>query len=233
MTDFQTILDADRELLMLLNGSDSLFIDRWMAWLTCGFTWIPLYIALLYIVIKNNETMSQISLVIGCALMCVAVSDIAADVIAKPLVGRWRPSNDPFIKYAVTVVDGMRGSDYGFFSAHAANTFSVAVFFCLLVRSRILSVSLIIWSLINCYTRIYLGLHYPADVVCGLVCGGLVGCLSYYVYYKVFSRIAPANNYISSQYTSTGYSLDDVDIVELVLVASVIATVIAAVIVYI
>lgn len=105
----------DRDLLLAMNGSESLFIDNWMMMLTCGFTWIPLYIALLYIVIKNNETMTQILLIVGCSLLCVVLADGVADFIVKPLVGRWRPSNDPIIKYAVQVVDGMRGSDYGFF----------------------------------------------------------------------------------------------------------------------
>lgn len=231
MIDIQTILAFDRDLLLAMNGSDSLFLDRWMMLLTCGFTWIPLYIALLYVVIKNNETMTQILLIIGCSCLCVVLADGVTDFIVKPLVGRWRPSNDPIIKYAVQVVDGMRGGDYGFFSAHAANTFSIALFFCLLVRSRILSVSLIIWSLVNCYTRIYLGLHYPLDILCGLLWGAAVGVFAYYVYCKVYNRISPVNNYVSTQYTSTGYSLGDVDIVELVLVSIFIVTAIAAVVV--
>lgn len=231
MIDIQTLLDTDRDLLLLLNGSSSQFLDGWMAILTSGFTWIPLYVSLLYLVIKNNETMSQIVLIVGCSLLCVMLADGVADFFVKPLVGRWRPSNDPLIKYTVQVAGGVRGDDYGFFSAHAANTFSIALFFCLLVRSKILSVSLIVWSFVNCYTRLYLGLHYPSDIVCGLLWGAVVGGLAYFVCYKVYSRISPANNYISTQYTSTGYSLEDVDIVELVLVATFIFTAIAAVVV--
>lgn len=78
----------------------------------------------------------------------------------------------------------------------------------------------------------YLGLHYPLDILCGLLWGGVVGIVSYIVYHKVYSRIAPANNYISTQYTSTGYSLSDIDIVELVLILTFIYTVIAAVLIY-
>ena len=229
MIDIQTILDVDRDLLLALNGSSSQFLDAWMMLLTSGLTWIPLYVSLLYLVIKNNETMAQILLVIGCSLLCVLLADGVADFIVKPLVGRWRPSNDPVIKYAVHVVGGMRGGDYGFFSAHAANTFSVAMFLCLLVRSRALSVSLVLWSLVNCYTRIYLGLHYPLDILCGLVWGAIVGGAVYYLYYKVYNNISPANNYVSTQYTSTGYSLGDIDIVELALVLTLLFTVIAAV----
>ena len=232
LIDIQSILELDRNLLLWINGSDSIFFDRWMCLLTSGLTWIPLYIALLYMVVKNNETMSQILLIIGCSCLCVLLADGVADYIVKPLVGRWRPSNDPILKYTVRVVDDMRGSDYGFFSAHAANTFSIALFFCLLVRSKLLSVSLILWSFVNCYTRMYLGLHYPIDILCGILWGGIVGCLSYYIYTKIYKRIAPANNFISTQYTSTGYSTNDVDIVLLVLVATFTYTVIRSIIVY-
>ena len=232
MIDIQAILELDRNVLLWLNGSDSLFLDEWMTYLTSGFTWIPLYFSLLYLVVKNNETMSQILLIVGCSVLCVVLADGVADFVVKPLVGRWRPSNDPMIKYMVSVVGGMRGTDYGFFSAHAANTFSIAVFFCLLVRSKLLGVSLVVWSLVNCYTRMYLGLHYPLDILCGLLWGAVVGILAYVCYYRVYNRISPANNYVSTQYTSTGYSLADVDIVELVLVSTLIYTVIAAVIVY-
>ena len=161
MTDIQNLLQLDQELLLTLNGSNSLFLDGWMTYLTSGFTWIPLYISLLYLVIKNNETMAQILLILGCSLLCVAMADGVADFLVKPL-----------------------------------------------------------------------GLHYPLDILCGLLWGVVVGILAYIVYYKIYSRIAPANNYISTQYTSTGYSLSDVDIVELVLVLTIVYTVIAAVVVY-
>lgn len=128
LLDIQTFLANDRLVLSWFNGSNSVFLDGWMSALTSGFTWVALYASLFYLVVKNNETMKQIMLVVGCALACVALADIMADVIVKPLVERWRPSNDPIFKYDVAVVDGCRGSSYGFFSAHAANTFSLALF---------------------------------------------------------------------------------------------------------
>lgn len=228
LLDIQAVLEADRHLLLLFNGSNSVFLDGWMTCLTSGFTWIPLYLALFYLVVKNCETMSHILLIVGCAALCVLLADGMADLVVKPLVGRWRPSNDPMFKYAVSIVAGERGSNYGFFSAHAANTFSIAMFFCLLVRSRVLSITLIVWSLVNCYTRMYLGLHYPLDILCGLLWGTIVGSIAYYVYYKVNSRISQTGNFVSSQYTSTGYNMDDVDIVMLVFMATLIYTIIRA-----
>ena len=204
------MLEIDRQLLLLLNGSDSVFFDKLIMALTSGFTWIPLYLALLYVVVKNNETTAQILLIIGCAVLCIVLADGVADFIAKPYFQRWRPYNDPVIKSAVKVVDNVRGGDYGFFSAHAANTFSLAVFFSLLIKDRLLTLTLVFWSLLNCYTRMYLGLHYPLDILAGLLWGMVAGVLSYLVWWKVYYKISPNIHYISSQYTSSGYSLTDV-----------------------
>lgn len=232
LLDIQTFLANDRLVLSWFNGSNSVFLDGWMSALTSGFTWVALYASLFYLVVKNNETMGQIMLVVGCALACVGLADIMADVIVKPLVERWRPSNDPIFKYDVSVVDGYRGTSYGFFSAHAANTFSLALFFCMLVRSRVLSVALVLWSFVNCYTRMYLGLHYPSDIVCGLLWGSVCAIGVYYFYLRVSRRMFGEDNYVSTQYTSTGYRLCDVDIVVFVLVSTVLITLFKALFIY-
>ena len=104
------------------------------------------------------------------------------DTIVKPLVARWRPGRDPEIGMLVDTVDGYRGGKYGFFSAHASNTFSIAIFISLLMRQRLLTITLVSWSLINCYTRLYLGVHYPGDITVGLLWGGLVGFSVYHLY---------------------------------------------------
>ena len=232
LLDIQTFLANDRLVLSWFNGSNSVFLDGWMSALTSGFTWLALYASLFYLVVKNNETMGQIMLVVGCALACVGLADIMADVIVKPLVERWRPSNDPIFKYDVSVVDGYRGTSYGFFSAHAANTFSLALFLCMLVRSRVLSVALVLWSFVNCYTRMYLGLHYPLDIVCGLLWGSVCAIGVYYFYLRVSRRMFGEDNYVSTQYTSTGYRLCDVDIVVFVLVSTVLITLFKALFIY-
>lgn len=212
------LIDFDQRLLLLLNGSDSLFLDHLVELLTWGFTWTPLYIALFYLVVKNNETMFQIALTVGCAALCILLADGMADGIVKPLVGRPRPSLDPYLKYIVDVVNDHRGSGFSFFSAHAANTMSLAVFFSLLVRSRLLTIVLVAWSLLNCWTRLYLGMHYPIDIVCGVLWGLVSGVVSYMVYHKFYFKVSPKINYISSHYTSTGYSTTDIDVVMTVVV---------------
>lgn len=207
------LIGIDRQVLGLFNGSHSLFLDGVMSAFTSGFTWVPMYVALLFLIIKNNETMSQILLTIGCCALCLLLADGLSDLIVKPMTARPRPSNEPMIKYAVDVVNQSRGRDFSFFSAHAANTFSIAIFFSLLVRSKVLGTCLILWSLVNCYTRLYLGLHYPSDIIVGLTWGTIVGIGVYLIYKKTSARLNLTTTYISTQYTSTGYTSINIDVV--------------------
>ena len=223
-----TLLQIDVAVLHFFNGGGNMLMDQIVWVLTSGLTWIPLYLALFYIVVRNNETMSQIGLVLFSAFLCVLFADGIVDGIIKPLVARWRPSNDPIIKYTIHVVNGMRLKDYGFCSAHAANTMSLAVFFSLLIRSKLMTVTLVAWSLVNCWTRLYLGVHYPSDILCGLALGVVVGLLVYLFYYKMYYKISPKIKYISNQYTSTGYAHDDLDFVMGVLMLTLVYVILRA-----
>ena len=178
---FDQLIAFDKQLLLQVNGSDSLYLDRLIRILTNAVTWIPLYISLFYIVIRNNETATKILLVLAGAGLCVFFAGSLDDMIVKPTVARWRPTHDPEIGLLVDIVDGYRGGKYGFFSAHAANTFSIAVYFCWLVRSKLLSLALVLWSFTNCYTRLYLGVHYPGDILVGLTWGFIVGTAVYFL----------------------------------------------------
>ena len=212
MMDWNSFLELDRQILAFFNGSDSLFIDGIAMTLTSGLTWIPLYLGLFYLVIKNNETMAQVALIVGCAALCLFLAFGLTDYIVKPLVARWRPTNDPIIKYTIDVVNNYRESKFGFFSAHAANTMSITVFFSLLVRNRKFTIVLLTWSLLMCWTRLYLGVHYPGDILCGMAWGATVGMFVYLLYKRVYFKISPKLNYVSTQYTATGYSLSDIDV---------------------
>jgi undecaprenyl-diphosphatase len=150
--------------------------------------------------------------------LCVLLAGTVDDMIVKPMVGRWRPTHDPEIGLLVDIVDGYRGGRFGFFSAHASNTFSIAVFFCWLVRSRLLSLALILWSFTNCWTRLYLGVHFPGDILVGLLWGGLVGSTVYFLYYRLSRNMTSRRRFISSQYTSTGFQRSDCDVPVAVLV---------------
>lgn len=222
------INNLDLHLLLLINGSDSIFMDGLMKTLTNGFTWIPLYMVLLIMIIKNNETMSQILLTICCALACVAITSSLVDLVIKPVVARPRPYANSMIQGIIRIMNGTMQNDFSFVSAHAANTCGLTVFFSLLVRNRTFIISLIIWCLLNCYTRLYLGLHYPSDIVCGLLLGLIIGVSSYIVYRKFYKKISSDMHFISSQYTSSGYAVADINmfmtVVALLLLAIMIYT---------
>lgn len=183
--NYSTLYDADKTLLMVFNGSHCPFVDRLAVTLTCGYMWIPLYIALLLLVINNHKTVVQISLVIGMALFAIVLSEGMADLIVKPLVARLRPIHDTLMQDSVQVVNNYRAEGYSFFSAHASNTMAVAVFFSLLVKDRLFACILIVWALVNCWTRLYLGVHYPSDIIVGGVWGCVSGLFAYAIYNKV------------------------------------------------
>lgn len=226
--DVSTWIDLDRQLLLWFNGSDSLFLDGLAKTLTTAATWIPLYVSLLYLVLRSNDNLKKVLLIVGCAALCVCLAGSLNDVLVKPSVARWRPTHDGVIGYAVDVVNDYRGGNYGFFSSHAANTFSIAVFFSLLVRSRALTCSLVAWSLVNCWTRMYLGVHFPGDILCGLLWGGVVGTAVWYLHLRVSRRLAPSLNFISSQYTPTGYQLADADVVVTVMAMTLVYAIVRA-----
>ena len=220
--DWNVLIDYDRWLLLAVNGSSSLYLDGVVRTLTTAGTWIPLYLAMFYLVMKNNDTMRSIVGIVTCAVLCYLLAGAVDDGIVKPLVARWRPTHDPVIGWQVDVVNGYRGGKYGFFSAHASNTFSIAVFFSLLVRSRLLTIGLVTWSLVNCWTRLYLGVHFPGDIICGLLWGGFVGTLVYVLRVRAERRLGVSRRYTSAQYTSSGYLHTDVDVVLTVLTLSLI-----------
>lgn len=221
-------IDFDKHLLLSLNGSDSLFFDGLMKTLTTATTWIPLYVALLYLVIKNNDSMKKVLLIVGAALLCVLLAGTIDDLFVKPTVARWRPARDGEIGFQVDIVNGYRGGRFGFFSAHAANTFSIAVYFMLLVRSRLLSAALILWSLVNCWTRLYLGVHYPGDILVGLLWGAVVGTFVWYFHQRLCKRLEFTTTYISEHYTKTGYQFSDADTVVSVLAFTLLYAVVRA-----
>jgi len=214
----ETFINIDQQLLLLLNGSNSLFFDGLMMTLTDGLTWIPLYVVLIWIIIKNNETMPLVLLTIGAAICCVVVTAGVTNLIVKPIVERPRPCNDPSIKYLVDTICRTSEKDYSFFSAHAANTFGLALFVMLLIRNKALTIAMVLWSMVNCYTRLYLGLHYPIDILTGLLFGAVVGIVAYCVYLHVYRKLSTNANFVSTQFTTTGYSIQDVDVVICVLV---------------
>lgn len=209
--DISALLDVDRYLLLSMNGSDSLFWDGCMMVYTSMSVWMPLAVVLLYVLIKNNNAKDFILLLVLIAIL-VTITDTVSSGICKPFFERLRPTNDPMLMYAVDTVNEYRSGMYGFTSSHASNSFGIAIFAMLLIKNRILSLSLLIWAALNAFTRIYLGLHYPGDIIAGTLIGVLAGWGMYrfYSYIQNRKRRSARRDWISNHYTKGGYLVSDV-----------------------
>lgn len=217
MFDLDKIIELDKQLLLTLNGSDSLFWDGCMAVYTTMIVWMPLAVFLLYVLIKNNNIRTFLLLIAIIAVVFV-ITDGITSTICKPFFERWRPTRDPELMYLVDVVNGYRCASYGFMSSHAANSFGIATFILLLMRNRALSLSLILWALLNSYSRIYLGVHYPGDIIGGTIVGVLTGVLMYRLYLYLCKKMRlGSRDWISTQYTKSGYLVSDIHLLLVIL----------------
>jgi undecaprenyl-diphosphatase len=141
-------------------------------------------------------------LVIAMLAVAVLVADQVSSGLIKHLVERLRPTHDPSLENAVHVINGYRGGLYGFVSSHAANFFAIATLVSFIMRHRLVAIALYGWALVQCYSRMYLGVHYPGDIlggiVVGLLAGWLVWCLMRWIQHRF--RI-PEGHYTRSDAT--------------------------------
>ena len=172
MNLFEHLSNFDKDLLLFLNSCHSPLWDNFFWIVTSTTVWIPLYLTIAYVFIKNHSYRGTWFIVF--MVLVVVLSDFISSGIFKPLFERLRPTHDPSIGNLVHIVNNYRGGKYGFVSSHAATTFSIATFMSLIFRNRWSNSLIFSWALIVSYSRIYLGVHYPGDILGGAITGALV-----------------------------------------------------------
>jgi undecaprenyl-diphosphatase len=169
----------DRQLFLFLNSANSPLWDQVMYFLSRIVVWIPLYaVILIYLGFRYKRKFLFIVLFIAVA---ITLSD-QISVILKNSVMRLRPCHEPSLEGIVHLVKGECGGMYGFVSSHAANSFNVALLSLLLIRRLWYSVFILFWASVVSYSRIYLGVHYPGDVLSGIALGILIGWMIFFLY---------------------------------------------------
>lgn len=167
------MLNADSSILLWINGHYSDWLDLFFWYVSKAATWIPLYVVLVGLIAYKYQNWRTVLIILIGFGAAVGLSDYLCSSILKPLVCRLRPTHEPALEGMVHLVRGYTGGLYGFCSSHAANTMAVGLLFSLLYRKKTATAGLMTWVALNCYSRMYLGVHYPTDIICGLLIGSL------------------------------------------------------------
>ena len=185
----------DQQLFLFLNSANSPFWDKVMFILSMKVVWAPLYLVILIYLGKKYKRKFRI--IILFVILAVALTDQTA-LIIKYSFDRLRPCHEPSLQGLVHMVKGECGGKFGFVSSHAANSFNVALLSLMLIKKRWYSVSIIFWAAIVSYSRIYLGVHYPGDVLFGAILGALIGWSVYMMYRRTDNRVLSKYDYFNS-----------------------------------
>lgn len=180
---FQSMCSADSLAMVALNFTGTPFADRLFHNFSSKLIWAPLTISIVYVMLTGSANKKRAIVLILATVAIVAMSDQLSCLI-KRVVERPRPSHSADVAAMLHYVNGYHGGKYGFVSSHAANCMGSAVWLMLLMRKRFTKVALISLSLIVGYSRIYLGVHYPIDVLGGFFVGTMIAV----VMYKLFTK---------------------------------------------
>lgn len=170
----------DIDILLWINGHYTAWLDTIMWYISKPITWLPLYALLIAFIALRCRNRKAVLLILLGFIVAVGLSDFTCSGVLKPLVCRLRPTHEPGLD-PLHLVNGYTGGLYGFCSSHAANTMAVALLFSLLYRNKTATACLMVWVALNCYSRMYVGAHYPTDIICGLAVGALWALLVYWV----------------------------------------------------
>ena len=185
----EKLKDFDADFVLFFNGLHTPFLDSLFFTVSKTFVWIPLYLLLLYYVIRFYKNYSWLVLIFIALL--ITVSDQFASGFVKPLVLRYRPTHNEFISPMIHLVNGYTGGLYGFISSHAANVFALTTFLTIVLKEANLKWLwlLWIWATVVSFSRIYLGVHYLSDILGGALSGVFFGLLISRIFLILHRRI--------------------------------------------
>lgn len=180
-----SLSNIDSDLFLFLNGLHVAWMDKVMLLVTDMLVWMPFYFLLIYWTVKQfGKRCWWVFLAVGVVVLC---SDQLSSHVFKPFFQRLRPCFNEDFEGMLHLPKGLAGGRFGFTSSHAANTFAIATFLTpALQKFRPWpAILLFFWAFLSSYSRIYIGFHYPGDIVCGAILGSIVGI----VLWKVFQRV--------------------------------------------
>lgn len=183
MSQLSTI---DSDLFLFLNGLHAEGMDRIMVLVTDMWIWLPLYALWVYWVVKQyGRRCWWVFLAIVVVVLC---SDQLASHVCKPLFHRLRPCYNVDFQDLIHLPKGMAGGRYGFVSSHAANTFAISAFLTPVLAKYHpwAAITLFMWAVVSSYSRIYIGYHYPGDILAGAVLGAMIGI----IIWRLFRRFS-------------------------------------------
>lgn len=188
----ELIKDFDTKLFLLVNSFNNNFFDYIMYQISGKLTWTPLYLLLLFLIIQKFR--KGFWLVILVFILTIIISDQVSVHLFKNIFQRYRPCHNEYLKDIVHLVNGRCGGQFGFISSHACNTAAIASLSCLIFRnkSKWFLILFISYAVLNSYSRVYLGVHYPSDVILGMIVGLLIGFMSF----SLFKLVAKKTNII-------------------------------------
>jgi undecaprenyl-diphosphatase len=174
------IKEWDMDLFLGLNSHHNAFFDEVMWQASNKFFWIPLYLLFFYLIYRKYNWQTAAVSVLFAVLLIVCCDQIAN--LFKHGFERYRPCKNGDIGSMVHIVDGYCRSSFSFISGHACSHFGAAIFMGSILGNKKIFIALLFWAGLIAYSRIYLGVHYPSDVVCGAAIGSLIG----YGIYRLF-----------------------------------------------
>lgn len=190
-----SVLALDSSAFLAINGMHAAWLDPIMVGISEMLVWVPLYLFFLYLIHRHFGSRA-LALALPVVALMILCSDKGSVLLFKEVFQRLRPCHEAALQGLVHTVNEHCGGRYGFVSSHASNHFAIAAFMGLLLRPvhRYAVPALLLWALVVSYSRIYLGVHYPGDVLVGALFGAAVGVIFFGIFSRLWLRHARAGN---------------------------------------